>query len=423
MSLRSEIVETNKSKRLVLFKKILAAQKYMLCEEALKRAFCFTKAGLKKELLFKVTLNYNRVRIRTGEWNVADRVADSIYLRTIPSFSGSAAENCEEIKQKILEETGKPLGLIVSVVEHFELFEKGSIKPMHWMDQDVAHYHVPIPDFTANVHTDAFIAADEIIDNFIKAGCVVLVHCKASASRGPSVVAPHLSHHGDGTGALPPNSPIESAIEHLAQRRKQVDLSDEKVAKAREALDRINKNDFPAQKENFTVTGFKTFLFSLEMKNGLAQSLALKMMGGYFAKHSDSDRAAHLLEFTQGIWSAKNDDWYVNFLANESSLKAFVNATSTVSDGEKRSELVDIFAEEMDELLRVTFAFTQEKLEEFKQEYLSKSIAPRCSIFGEEKKGKMKLFDGRVAESSREGESQNLNSPTAAGCPIKFNYL
>ena len=409
MNLRNESLEANASQRLALFKQMLAAQKYMLCEEALKPAFCFTKPGIKKELLFKVTLNYNRVQIKSGEWNAADRVADSIYLRTIPSFSGSAAENCEELKAKVLKDTGKPLGLMVSVVEHFELFEKGSIKPRHWMDQGVAHYHLPMADFTANVHTDAFIAIDEVMHQFVQQGKVVLVHCKAGRSRSASVLVPHLSHRGDGQ-ALLPDSRLEDIVTHLVSQRSQVYLGNEKVEKAREAIDRINKNDFPALKRNFAESDFKAFLSSLELKNGLAQSLALKMMGGYFVKHPGSDRAPHLLEFTQGIWSATNDDWYINFLANESSLEAFVNTKSSVESGEKRRELVDIFAQEMDALLQVMFGFTQDKLKQFKQAYLRAALAPRCSILG------IGLFEGV-------SKSQDLKSPTAAGRSIDFNYL
>lgn len=165
-----------------------------------------------KEILFEASLIYTKLTIK----NWYNEVTPNIILGALP-FN----EHFEGIKN---------LGTnaVLSMVDSFEL-ENESFDIIHdWVDMGILQKHIPTQDFLG-VPSDKIEEAVTFLEEQIKQGKKVYVHCKAGRGRSASVVSAYLMKHGLGSpeneGYIPPNSSLDRIYSFLKSKRAQVNLN------------------------------------------------------------------------------------------------------------------------------------------------------------------------------------------------------
>lgn len=94
------------------------------------------------------------------------------------------------------EQAKRPLGLVVSAIEGWELEGKGiGIKPVprqFWRDNKVQHHHLHMQDFTGDANLEDIKKEVDAIDQARQQGKSAYVHCKAGRGRSYLVVFCYL---------------------------------------------------------------------------------------------------------------------------------------------------------------------------------------------------------------------------------------
>lgn len=155
-------------------------------------------------------------------WN---KIIDGLYLGALPiktEFNGHGGHHEKLIQQ--CKNSERPLGLVVSVVQKFEI--KGyylpltPVSPEDWEHNKIRHLQVQVKDFTAEVTLDEIEKAMWEIHLTRQKGLSVYVHCKAGVARSWMFVMCYLSTYCGFS--------IEQAEQLVKQQRPQVSPCDEK---------------------------------------------------------------------------------------------------------------------------------------------------------------------------------------------------
>jgi len=146
-----------------------------------------------------------------------DNVKGDIALGTIPGEKDAIS-----IVDKAIERE-KPIGLIVSVVELFELHVNNMpdkpVLPDHWKDQNIQQVVVPIVDETADINVDLIVETLNKMNEVIEQGMSVYVHCKAGQGRSPMLVAAYLAIFDDELKDKSPEDAVAKAYRRIKAER------------------------------------------------------------------------------------------------------------------------------------------------------------------------------------------------------------
>jgi protein-tyrosine phosphatase len=133
-----------------------------------------------------------------SHWNW---ITDQIILGALPIKSKWGFWGGHHIKiVKQAQAQHKPLGLVLSAVQSFEIEGQGlPFKPVSfedWQKQHVHQHRVDIPDFSANVSWEDVWVAVQRIDQTLKTGQSVYIHCKAGRGRSWMILMCYLTTLG-----------------------------------------------------------------------------------------------------------------------------------------------------------------------------------------------------------------------------------
>lgn len=138
------------------------------------------------------------IRTKAPHW---DWITNQIMLGALPikskcwRWGGHHSKIVNQAKAK-----QKPLGLVVSAVQAFEIEGKGlpfkPVSPHDWQEVHVSHQHISIPDFSAKVLPKDVRTAIERMHQAIKTNHSVYIHCKAGRGRSWMVLMCYLTTFG-----------------------------------------------------------------------------------------------------------------------------------------------------------------------------------------------------------------------------------
>lgn len=361
--------------------------------DALYAYYHLIDSTLKKTLVFGVSRFYTEKKSSTENtgnlWRPWDKVADHLYLGKIPSLSSyiySMADQHEQLIDFIKKEKDSyPLGMVVSVVDYFELAGHAVVSPSCWEQKNIKHYLLPISDFTANVSNESVIAIIEEMKQCIESGKSVYVHCKAGRSRSAMICAIYLGIYGEKEGLiLNEDEDIEKIEDYLIQKRPQVDLNEDQRKKAVEIIrimkqeekiienNQNNNNNHLSNKNEVDKVNqinqsldlkesLNEILGSLSLKNAIIYFSSFKKLAIYACKNQGyvaySQSTEGVKAFFKNIYYATNSDWYVELLnSKQGPMQQFVDADPYTlylwsSDKKERATLCEDFIKELNAYL------------------------------------------------------------------------
>lgn len=133
--------------------------------------------------------------VERPHWN---EIVDGLFLGAIPIETqvGSWGNHGKKIRQQC-KGKNKPLGLVVSVMEDWELDGYGlcGLQPVtknYWESKKVAHQILPLKDFKGDIPLATLKDTVECIDNHHQNSQSVYIHCKAGRGRSFAVVMCYL---------------------------------------------------------------------------------------------------------------------------------------------------------------------------------------------------------------------------------------
>jgi len=391
----------------------------LLSKDALLRFYELAAYDGFKKAKYNTALNYNKSKISNGEWHEMDVVGkgDEIYsnmvVSVIPYLHQDSKPNESPAKwwmDKVKALTGKPLGLIVSVVEPFEQNADGVVPVRVFVTDGVIHIEFPQTDFSSDAHPDQFAVIFSIIDKFMEENpdLAVLFNCKAGRSRSVNSIAAggvqakyarnrnssNTNDNDDNNDITPEQitKDIQEFISQVQKYRPQAQVSNGKIKTAVNsiminmqpnsnlAVKDANWQQFichSTDNDEAKILKFEKFLTSLELKNAIPQFVSWKEIGGYCSKKASScRRSQHLRAFASEILhSAGSDDrWYQLYSHQNGDLFKFLNAKVEHSDDDDsfRQTLVANFEQEMKEVCCFALNVSPEQFKTISQQYSSK---------------------------------------------------
>lgn len=315
--------------------------------EELKPYYVVTELSVQHQLLFFVTLSYNKLMTyfhsneqpTLSTWNPYDEVLDGVYLG--------------RILEKEINPIPNDVGLIISVCTFGEL---AAIKfPLNeFINNGGKHIFIHMVDFGSQVSPNSVIETIKTMVDFRKNQRStdkqkIYVHCKAGASRSASVVAAYDAYVN--------NVSLEESIRKLKQSRVQVDVGTEKRATFKGILRLTNTsedNEFVESIKSKSPPG----LASLEAKNRIRHLPSFKKLALYAHTFPTTKRASYIQDFFVTIYSANDAEWYSKLNSDGCSLKKFANATPVIDayfgfeDKPYRENLVKAFISEVESVAK-----------------------------------------------------------------------
>jgi len=156
-------------------------------------------------------------------------VTDQIALGALPiktKFLTHGGHHLKIIQQA--KSKGYPLGLVVSVIQPFELKGEGILlKPVSvedWKLLGVETVQLNIPDFSANASLDDIDSIVKKIKQTVNAGKSVYIHCKAGRARSWMVLMCYLTTE-EGMDFNSARKLIKSNRIHVCPKPKQIKLA------------------------------------------------------------------------------------------------------------------------------------------------------------------------------------------------------
>jgi protein-tyrosine phosphatase len=205
-------------------------------EEAVATHFALNNPYLHDRMKFALSKKFTDFVHTEENW---DYLGDGVILGTLPYQS-----QCDKIIQYAAKQ-GKPLGLVISVVEYFEL--SGSVAldpiatPLHWSKKNINHYLLPMKDFTSIVSIAAIIPAIDVMRTCILNNQSVYIHCKAGVGRSCLFAAVYFSIYNLLCANLEGEPSLDKAMSIIKPKRNQVKLDASKRQKALDAVYVIKK--------------------------------------------------------------------------------------------------------------------------------------------------------------------------------------
>lgn len=169
----------------------------------------------RKRFFYEISLAYNVInnKINPKKWHTLDQIVDHLYLGRLP-----------------LKNTGDHQFIInnncavLSVVELHENTTLGilsdPVTPEDWKQSNIAQKQIETPDFNP-LSVEDIIQGVEFIEENIKKGKNVYVHCKAGRSRSAAIVICYLIKQ---SGRWRDENIIEETIDLVKKQRPNIEV-------------------------------------------------------------------------------------------------------------------------------------------------------------------------------------------------------
>lgn len=330
----------------------------------LNRHYQLAETSLKQKLFFMVSLSSQPF----FGGNIFDEIIPHLFLGKLPTQDES-----KFIKEKIPN-----LGLVVSVVEDFEMngkvlsFNFGIQSPSDWQEMGVRHHQLLAKDYTADMTIEDTIKTLKLMHETIEKGESVYIHCKAGRSRSATVVLLYCIFFGikdflepqadieDASDANIDEAVVDKIYQYIRSKRSQVDLHHYNFQKIQQVITADRKiKDYSERdlavdlKQDSLQNKLDTYISSIECKESITQLNAFKQLKFYgIDKCISSVRRKHIQAFLDAIITADNSNWLFELFNNEGPLKYLLASRphgGLLGTGKpnKRLEIVDSLKKEL----------------------------------------------------------------------------
>lgn len=322
--------------------------------------------------LFVSTKLYTDAMNHSGGWSKWNKIIDHLYLGKIPY-----ATECDEIIE-LVSESGGNLGLIVSVVDYFELagslFLKSIATPSHWANKNIRQESLPMQDFKADVMDACVLKSLFVMRDAIRSGQSVYVHCKAGRARSVMFCAIYLALFDANFSVMSDAAEaVASAVLFIKSKRGHIGIEQSKI----DIAVRIVKNLRSRSGENTPANvidqqpaliaavpdNIDTYLASPVAKLAITEMTSFKELVIYAAYHDAqffgvTDRSETIRAMMRLICEATDAQWYRDYQDPQSVFQLLAQAnpwivvgSSLQGDAMARKKLVDDFHKEVKEHL------------------------------------------------------------------------
>lgn len=161
----------------------------------------------------------------TQAWN---SIAKNLILGRIP-LKGDKEDLFEiDFIKSYCVSQGDPLGLVVSVVEEYEITKKrkgmNPILPKNWLESGVDHFRLTMEDGNPKVSISDVIELVFKIQQY-RASKTVLIHCKAGKTRSAMVVCCVLAMFDFYDTTKSSEALVSETISYIAKSRREINIS------------------------------------------------------------------------------------------------------------------------------------------------------------------------------------------------------
>jgi protein-tyrosine phosphatase len=189
----------------------------------------------RKQLFYEISLAYNFINhiISPEKWPVYNKITDNLFLGRLP------LKNRDDHRIMIDQEN---IGAVLSVVEYFENHSLGILSdpvvPEDWATLGIDHRQIETPDFCP-LSVQNIERGVNFIEEEIKKGKKVYVHCKAGRSRSAAIIVSYLIKSKQ-------FNTVEEAINYVKEKRSLISLKQSKIDSIKEYAKTISS---PSYKE------------------------------------------------------------------------------------------------------------------------------------------------------------------------------
>jgi atypical dual specificity phosphatase len=290
-----------------------------------------------------------------------DEVLPRLFLGVIPT-----KEDAKNIVSAI-NGLGQNLGLVVSVVEPWELKNKQT--PADWMSID--HYLLPVRDYTADVTPSNVYEAIHEMRLCIEERKSVYLHCKAGRGRSATILACYIAAFECGPGKwLPADATPEDIREFIQKRRRQISLHKKNFDVIRDVKQHLffreAKSHVEIEAGSSIITNLDDFFASNSTKKAIKGLGAFKELVMYAENKCGSKRAKHISDFLVEISNAKDAQWYIDFVNGAGMIKDLLDAIphcffryigfSSIGKPEKRLNIYEELKAQLKEIVDKEFS-------------------------------------------------------------------
>lgn len=172
----------------------------------------------RKQLIYEVSLAYSVInnKIKPKKWPVCNEITDGLVLGRLP------LKNRDD-HRTMIDQQG--IGAVLSLVEHFENHNLGvlsdPVTPKNWVKLGIDHMQIETPDFSP-LSVEDIAKGVNFIEEEIRQGKKVYVHCKAGRSRSAAIVVAYLIKSNQ-------FETVDEAIEHVRGKRSVISLGHKKI--------------------------------------------------------------------------------------------------------------------------------------------------------------------------------------------------
>lgn len=323
-------------------------------KSAIYRYFELPSRGFQSRALLGVTKLYTDYRVSQKHWDSWNYIADGLILGKLPYL-----EECDDIIEYAKTTVGDekqyqkmPLGLIVSVVDYFELGGNALLDtiatPLNWNKKNIQHYSLPMADFGADVPTEAIIHTIDAMRTCILNNQSVYIHCKAGRGRSAMLSAIYLAIYDPECVDKDAKYALDKSIVKIKSKRGHIVIDHEKYNKALESIKKIQKiktnihqslrfEPLVALEEKKRETPdikhkLNGLLANTQTKVDIAQLSSFKEFAIYGASILGSSNRTKLIKnLFNKIHKAENADWYLYY---QNELKELLDAKPVISKTE-----------------------------------------------------------------------------------------
>lgn len=330
---------------------------------------------------YSATASLNALGL-TDPWN---KIGKNLFLSKIP-LRGEKERIIDFITNECKQ---APLGLVVSVVQDYELTETGyfmdPIRPDEWKQNEQAEppieqCRLDMKDFNSEVNVnEAVKLIFRIQEEYREKNKSVLIHCKAGKSRSAMLASCVLAVFDlceDKNNIMKPSEDlVEMAVEEIFANRKQIKVSsalkqtavtivnearrvqNEKLCKALELKQQEEKHGLSLKEradQCFSNAEIKEEIMHMEAfknmtayKNALIKEASLKY----------PKRAEHIERLLTAIVEAKDGQWYAELVELTGPSKDLLNASPFFNvldadvDRHKREMLIEKLKNDVESLI------------------------------------------------------------------------
>ncbi len=304
-------------------------------ERSLFQHFNLPTGTCYERLRFGISKKYTEYKVKKKKWDPWDRITDGLIIGKIPNIT-----ECDEIIE-FAELTGKPLGLVVSVVDYYELggniaFSKKIATPKDWAAKGIKHLSIPDIDFDTQVPIECILNIIGQMRECEAKGLSTYIHCKAGRGRSVMVGLIYLCVYDSELKKLPVEEALQQAFKSAQLKRFHIGLASDKIAKALKTIPigrLLLEEKEPSISESINTKdknlpeALSAILVSTQTKADISQLTSFKELAIY-ATFSENlifsgKRTQCIKDLFMDIFTSKNADWFLNF---DQKMQPFLNA-------------------------------------------------------------------------------------------------